>query len=487
MKGWLKNISGSGKRHLYKDAKSGFDISNDIDQGNLSRSEDISNFVCKAPFSNMFFDVNGKVHACCLSWKCSEEIQNNSIDRIWKGEKFNLLRNKIIEKDLSFACNICNSQIKNNNSHLALSNMFNGFAKFNTEYPVMMEFELSNTCNLECIMCNKNFSSSIRKNRDKLPPVKIPYDDDFILQVEKYIPYLEKARFVGGEPFLTELYYKIWDRIIVINPQITISVGTNGTILNDRIKKLLEKGKFEIVFSIDSLIKNNYEMIRKNADFDTVINNLDFFRDYCLRKGTFFNIAVCPMQQNWTELPGLVKYCNEKDVDIFFNTVIEPFECALWPLSGEKLDEIRVYLEKQNISECHGKTESHNITRYNELINQIKTWKEKSLIRERNIGNHDNAESGKSRFIFEKKIKDFINNNEDHSFKDKNQKIDCFINKIDKISGELPVYIDRDYLFSILNGMDIKSVADRLINSSIESLVNDAKSMMTNHFYTNEL
>jgi molybdenum cofactor biosynthesis enzyme MoaA len=456
----------------------------------LNSSNKISDFEgikCKAPFVNMFFDVTGKVHACCLSWKCSDEIFNKNIDQVWKGEKFESIRNHIKENDLNFACNICNSHLKNNNPHLAMINMFDGFLNFNDDYPQMMEFELSNTCNLECIMCNKNFSSSIRKNRDKLPPMECFYDDNFVEQIEKYLPFLKKARFIGGEPFLIDIYYKIWEKIIKVNPEITISVSTNGTILNDRIKEILSKGKFEIVFSIDSLNKFNYEKIRKNADFESVLSNLEYLLDYCQYKNTLLNIAICPMQQNWNELPEFLLHCNKIKADLFFNTVIEPFECALWSLPGEKLYEIQTYLEKHILPDNSDDLSNRNNVKYIELINQIKIWKEKSYKREKAINSLNSDDIEKSRILFLGNLINSINLMFSLSEDDKKEKIEFCTLKIDDILFQLPDYLNSNYLFSILNELDIEIVTDKLLYSSIEELVNDAKLMITNHFYNFEL
>ena len=122
-----------------------------------------------------------------------------------------------------------------------------------------MEFEMSNQCNLECIMCNGYVSSSIRQNRDKLPPVHSPYDEKFVTQLRPFIPHLREAKFFGGEPFLIPLYFKMWDAMMEINPSINIFVITNGTVLTDKVKTLLSLGNFELAVSIDSIRKDRYE------------------------------------------------------------------------------------------------------------------------------------------------------------------------------------------------------------------------------------
>ena len=53
-----------------------------------------------------------------------------------------------------------------------------------------------------------------------------PYDAAFVKQLEEFIPHLEEVKFYGGEPFLIEIYYEIWEKIMELNPKVRISVQT---------------------------------------------------------------------------------------------------------------------------------------------------------------------------------------------------------------------------------------------------------------------
>ena len=46
-------------------------------------------------------------------------------------------------------------------------------------------------------MCNGDWSHLIRKNREKLPPLKMVYDKKFTEQLEEFIPNLQHALFIG--------------------------------------------------------------------------------------------------------------------------------------------------------------------------------------------------------------------------------------------------------------------------------------------------
>jgi MoaA/NifB/PqqE/SkfB family radical SAM enzyme len=153
-------------------------------------------------------------------------------------------------------------------------------------------------------MCNGNTSSSIRQNRDKLPPLPTPYDDAFVEQLKEFIPHLKEAKFFGGEPFLIHSYFQIWDVMMELNPAISIFVITNGTVLTEKVKELLHKGNFEMAVSIDSIRKERYEYIRKNANYESVMQNLDYFNDYIKSKGKTMSLSFTTQRENWGRIAG---------------------------------------------------------------------------------------------------------------------------------------------------------------------------------------
>ncbi|NLB27229.1 MAG: radical SAM protein, partial [Bacteroidales bacterium] len=296
--------------------------------------------LCYAPFKNLYFGISGNVRACCRNESyIFGSYPQQSVKEIWNGRKVFLLREKIKNNDLSLGCYECYQHLKGGNFSAVIAKMFDT-QKLNSHYPSMMEFELDNTCNLECNICAGRLSSSIRKNREKLPPYKTPYDSNFVTQLEEFIPHLEEARFYGGEPFLIKLYYEMWELMIRINPKIKIYVQTNGTILNDRIKKLLEKGRFIINVSVDAMDKQLFEKLRINANFDTVMENLLYFYHYTRRKKTFFCITPTMMRDNWQELPKLISFCNSLNIPLFYNTLYSPKHFALNNLPEDELKKI---------------------------------------------------------------------------------------------------------------------------------------------------
>ncbi len=339
---------------------------------------------CHAPFTCMNFEQNGHVTVCCYNRTyIVGTYPHDTLTNMWFGQKAEQLRKCMKEKHLPAGCEICSTQFQSKNfgGLRAQSYDFLADRKYPERegrliaMPKVFEFEISNVCNLECVMCSGHFSSSIRKNREKQPPLNSPYDEAFVKQLEAFVPHLVEARFLGGEPFLINIYYQIWDIITRLNPNIKVVITTNGTILNNRVKDVLDKLKANIIISIDSLEKENYERIRKNAKFDQVMENFQYLREYVKRKNTSMCFTVCPMQQNWKEIPQILEFCNKQGIHLYFNTVGYPEEATLKTMGHKKLCAVEEYLKAKVLTD-NSPLHKKNNQKYKDLIHQITYYKE---------------------------------------------------------------------------------------------------------------
>lgn len=362
--------------------------------------------LCHAPFTNLNFEQNGNVTACCYNRThvLGSYPKDNLID-IWYSKSADELRKYIKNDNLDGGCSLCKKQL--------LSRNFKGMRARGYDWsadsklvklgkkvkegltrgkwqpmPTSMEFELSNTCNLECVMCNGYFSSSIRKNRENASPIHNPYDSAFVEQLIPFMPYLKDARFLGGEPFLIDIYYQIWDALVIHNPATRIHITTNATVLNQRTKTLLEKLQCSIILSIDSIVKETYESIRLNAKFDRVWENFEYFYEYTKRKGTEMSFAICPITLNWHEMPGIVQYCNEKGIKVFFNTVVLPQEYSISNLPASELERIVAFYQSITLPNTTP-TEQYNKNMFDDMVKLVVAWYEQTTIIENAINERD--------------------------------------------------------------------------------------------------
>lgn len=347
-----------------------------LSEYNAERPTNRRDKICYAPSTHLYFGHSGKVTACCINRR--EVVgwwPNQSIEEIWQGEKMNQLRQFMAENNLGGGCAKCRSQVMSRNFSGTQSNTYDHLPDDPLGRPSSMSFELVNTCNLECKMCTGDFSSSIRKNREGLPPIPSAYDGRFVEQLAPFIPQLEEAKFFGGEPFLIDLYYDIWEKIIAINPETVISLQTNGTILNNRAKKLLENGRFNLGLSIDSLEPDNYADIRKNGKLSRVIEHFQWFYEYKKRKGSWMGVSMCLMSNNWWELPEFVRFCNHYDIQLYAHFVMKPYELSLASMSSKELGEVYAWYDRYDFA---ANTEMQKINRgiLEGWKRQVKRWEE---------------------------------------------------------------------------------------------------------------
>jgi sulfatase maturation enzyme AslB (radical SAM superfamily) len=328
---------------------------------------------CYAPLKNLFFGIDGSVSSCYAQSYILNygKYPKNSIKQLWNSNTANKIRAQVENLYLPPACNLCYTQIQEGNYNVTYANVYDQHQS-NHDFPVSMEFYLDNICNLECIMCSPENSSLIAKKND-LNKIKPPYNESFVNELKHYIPHLKHTYFFGGEPFLIPIYYDIWEHIINLNPDCCIDITTNGTVLNNKVKAIIEKAKFNINISIDSLQKEHFENIRKNADFDNVMNNLNYFHNYCKTNNTKFFISFCPLQQNWEEIPTILEFANKLDAGLIYNRVWNPSSVAIWTMPPEKLEEIVNYLDKLEYIP-KSDIQSFNINGFNTLKNQIAIW-----------------------------------------------------------------------------------------------------------------
>ena len=325
---------------------------------------------CIAPFNNMYFAVRGQVSPCWLSSGFLDKwSKEKSVRDIWFGEKFRQYRDNLKNNVFEDQCKLCKSDIDNGIWPLALA--YDNFS-IDVEYPTIMELELSNQCNLECLMCSGILSSGIRKNREKLPPLEQLYDDSFVEQLNEFIPYLEELRFNGGEPLLQNIVHKICENVVKINPNLKINIATNGTVYNKKVQRLLDNNNIWFNVSMDGFTKETYEKIRINANYETLIKNFKIFLEYSETHNKKISIMVNPMRNNWWEMHLAAEFCEMYDTNLWYNTIRYPEHLSLWNLDEDTLQEI---YDNMKIKLSSMDKFSNTYSKYEHLVEkQIKTW-----------------------------------------------------------------------------------------------------------------
>lgn len=323
---------------------------------------------CNAPWNNMYITLKGQVSPC---WKlpgfCDQWSKDRSLMDIWTGEHFQKYRDALKQNVFLDRCKECEKEI--NDKVWPLAKAYESFPV--REMPTLMEIELSNQCNLECIMCSGLLSSGIRKNRDKLPPLPQIFDNSFIEQMKEFIPHLTELRINGGEPFAQKIVLDLCDVVAEINPGLKVNIATNGTVYNKRVRKIMDTVNLHLNISIDSLIPERYEKIRINGEYKVLMKNFEIFRQYCKTNHRSLSVMVNPMRNNWDEMVDFVKFTDQHRVSLWYNTILYPEHLAIKTLSGKELKEIYKIMSAQLLDV----KDLRNSKQFEHLVNnQIKNW-----------------------------------------------------------------------------------------------------------------
>jgi MoaA/NifB/PqqE/SkfB family radical SAM enzyme len=320
----------------------------------LEESRDLSHqgvrALCYAPFTNLFFNADGRALVCCWNWKVPVgNVMTQTMDEIWRGPVINKLRQTFARHEFATGCDFCEFEVAEGVFGSAKLTKFDRFhvATLSPEWPTEIEFSISNVCNLECVMCNGDYSSAIRARREGRPPMARVYSDAFLDSLRPYLLHLDQAKFLGGEPFLVTEHFRLWDMMIEDDMKLLSHVTTNGTQYNDRIERYLDRLRFGFAVSLDAATKETYESIRVNASFDEVMRNCRRFRDYARERHTAFGFTFCLMRSNWHELGAFCRMADEWDANSTINTVHRPAEMGIYSLPTEELRKVLDGLESQ--------------------------------------------------------------------------------------------------------------------------------------------
>ncbi len=416
-----------------------------------------SKYKCKAAEHSILFQPSGEVFACHYNrGYILGKYPENTIKQIWNSKKRKALIKSINEGNFKFGCHECKKAIDSGLFHSAGINKYEYIKETNKKVPTSMEFQLDNICNLQCIMCSGEYSSQIRKYREKGSAYVSPYNDKFVTQLKDFIPNIQYAAFTGGEPFLFDIYYKIWDEIKLLNPKLQIYISTNGTILNDRVKFYITNLNFNFAISIDSLNKSNYESIRKNANFETTINNINYFIDFCKNHNREISIKCLVTPFNFHDLPELVHYFNNKSINVIPKTVLLPGFASISNLNKYKLQEV-ISTIKSIKYDCSDPIQEKNKIRFNEIITYVNTLNNLPL-------NNKLATNIELISLLKERIQNVLLNMH------KKNEIDYFINRFEYLINSLK---DKDNLNIALNN---------LMTLNTETIINELNRTDLNKF-----
>lgn len=230
---------------------------------------------CPEIHHGLFLYPNGhdEVHyaPCCQADFVT--IDNNNFD-FQNSEFLNQIRKENLQGVRSKTCNRCWQAEDNGNTSKRQSSLEFAIDKKGLE---ILEYNVNWACNLACIMCGPQCSSTwakelgIKNNLDKIDRRK-----NIILE-SLDLSNLKRIHFNGGEPLINEDHVTALEKIDNI-AKTKITYNTNGTKLpSKRAMKYWEKSEVvRLFFSIDAT-ESSFEYIRYPGKWNTIVKNMEWF------------------------------------------------------------------------------------------------------------------------------------------------------------------------------------------------------------------
>ena len=321
-------------------------------------------FVCKHPWSH--FEVNnpnGDVTMCCNNDTVLGNVNDASIADIWNGSKFKAMRKRMVGEGAHafcpHTCPVLQGGKKYENLDWYKELREDGEARLNavlneeefaeglevlSSTPRWLRFTYSFSCNLDCYHC---FQREDAKMRLKLP-------ESFMLEVPEYAKKSQVIYPFGGEPFFFKPVLSFLENH---NPDLESRFFfiTNATLLTDRIYETLERLPITcMAASLDAATPESFNALRvrgRNADWPTVMKNLERLRELKYRKGFTFTVSMTLNSVNCGEIERFVDLALMVDAEPLVMLVANPdqtsdFQKNFLIFTDAQMDDMFVQIER---------------------------------------------------------------------------------------------------------------------------------------------
>lgn len=275
-------------------------------------------FVCKRPFNSLVFGTHG-ISSCYCYYGPTIDVNELKLDiDYFEHSKLSKLRELIKAGDYSQCNKDCLIFKKADDfAEDGKQRMFYDYDgpvdEYNDNEHLVTEvtMALEDGCNLNCPSCRENIKNN-------------SLDNSIIQEGWKYLrsklSTLEIVSLGGsGEPFThREVISFLKNTDFRSAPNLkTVSIITNGTLFNQKLWSQINPylhDKLEILVSFDGASKYTYELNRRGARFEIIMDNLLFLSKLELKKLT---LLVVLQKNNYKEIKDFISI--SKDLNSYLN------------------------------------------------------------------------------------------------------------------------------------------------------------------------
>lgn len=214
--------------------------------------------------------------------------------------------------------------------------------------PRRLVFELTNACNLNCVMCGRNAA-------DFKPTM---FQMEWLKWFEPMLDTVEEVTLMGwGEPTVHPDFVDMLE--LIDRHSARKYFCTNGMKLDVLKDALLDNHVDVFAVSLDGSTPETNNRIRRGSDIDKIASNLIEIEKSKQDRGLkypWINFVFCAMRSNLHELPGLVRLAHEVGIDEVKVVYLTAFDEELAKeVLWDSQDEVReVFEESAQLAEKLG-------------------------------------------------------------------------------------------------------------------------------------
>lgn len=230
------------------------------------------------------------------------------------------------------------------------------------EYPIQMQIEISNICNIKCAMCN-TFSPFTKSGGCLSLDESGFIQEKFIQKLESILPYIHYLSLFGyGEP----LIYPYFEKVIKLvgKYKIYTTFFTNAKRLDKEIARILVDNKVgKITISFSGADKETYENIYLGSNFENTLENIKYLAKYKKQNKTKFpmiEINSLGFQDHVDKFDQFVEVLGKIGVDIIFLSPLFEYVDIIPELHG-KAAVVRPEIEGEIIKRAKEIAQKYNV------------------------------------------------------------------------------------------------------------------------------
>lgn len=167
-------------------------------------------------------------------------------------------------------------------------------------FPLFLDLEITNSCNLDCLMCGRQIM------KRKIGFMEFTLFKKIIDEASR-----EKCkgiRFIRyGEPFLHKDVFRMI--LYVKEKNMPVHLTTNGTFSEDVLNKIIDSGLDSIIFSFQGTTPDEYRKMRNTDKYGLLVNNIKklvTLRDK--KERPFIQINTTLLDEGKKEVGEFMKY-----------------------------------------------------------------------------------------------------------------------------------------------------------------------------------